>query len=49
MTDKPDLSDSDIKFALNIGIKFRKPEEVFGIEIKEYENNDPNFEPDKAI
>ena len=28
-TGNPDKSDSDIKFALNIGIQFRTPEDVF--------------------
>ena len=28
-TNKPDLSDSDIKFALNIKLSFKTPEEIF--------------------
>lgn len=37
-TTKKDFSDSDLKFALNIGIQFKTPEQVF---LNEEDNNVP--------
>ena len=47
ITEKADLSDSDIKFALNIGIKYRTPEEVFEIPVNQENQNFPDLALDK--
>jgi bifunctional polynucleotide phosphatase/kinase len=46
---KKDFSDSDLKFALNVGLKFQTPEQFFlGEKEKEDEKVAPSFDPRKV-